>query len=145
MFLKPLRHEVDGTAVGFIEFLERRVLGPCPALRAREGLCPRVPRYQQSTDLQPRVAQGFGIQTLPVKAESRAVSLGKKIELTLVTDITGSRFVDWLQASTTAFSDSGYWSGTVRSFSRRQPSTRAWRIVSTNGTVLPVAGQPPSG
>lgn len=31
-----------------------------------------------------------GIQTLPVKAESRAVLLGKKIELTLVTDITGS-------------------------------------------------------
>jgi len=37
---------------------------------------------------------------------------------------TGSRLVDWLHASRSAFSDSGYWSGVVRCFSIRHPSTR---------------------
>src|SRR3954453_18157464 len=37
---------------------------------------------------------------------------------------TGPRLVDWLQASRSAFSVSGYWSGVVRCFSIRQPSTR---------------------
>ncbi len=40
------------------------------------------------------------------------------------------RFVDWLQASRSAFSDSGYWSGVVNRFSIRQPSTRCSLAVS---------------
>src|SRR4051794_9493038 len=39
--------------------------------------------------------------------------------------VTGSRLVAWLHAVTKAFRVSGYTSGVVTSFSRRQPTTRA--------------------
>src|SRR4051794_3436824 len=45
-------------------------------------------------------------------------------------DITGSRFEDWLHASRSEFTDSGYWSGVVRCFSTRQPRTRSSTAVS---------------
>ena len=38
---------------------------------------------------------------------------------------TGSRLDFWLHALTSAFSDSGYWSGVMTDFSMRQPITRA--------------------
>jgi hypothetical protein len=37
---------------------------------------------------------------------------------------TGSRLVDWLHASRSELSVSGYWSGVVRCFSTRQATTR---------------------
>src|SRR5215472_9164243 len=39
--------------------------------------------------------------------------------------MTGSRLLFWLHALTSAFNDSGYWSGVVICFSMRQPITRA--------------------
>src|SRR5579864_8546262 len=39
--------------------------------------------------------------------------------------MTGSRLLFWLHAFTSAFNDSGYWSGVVICFSMRQPITRA--------------------
>src|SRR5579863_6161363 len=39
--------------------------------------------------------------------------------------MTGSRLLFWLHALTSAFNDSGYWSGVVICFSMRQPIMRA--------------------
>ena len=61
-------------------------------------------------------------------------------------DMIGSRDDDWLHASTRAFIESGYWSGTVRSFSIRQPSTRPsitvsmrWKLPPTRSWMMPAS------
>ena len=55
-------------------------------------------------------------------------------------DMTGSRLDFWLHALTSAFSDSGYWSGVMTDFSMRQPMTRASFGVSwMSNEVLAVA------
>src|SRR3954463_11235849 len=57
-----------------------------------------------------------------------------------LSSMTGSRLDDWLQAFTSAFSDSGYTSGVVASFSMRQPRTRTSTSVSGGVTAVACTG-----